>query len=218
MLNFICRSIRLFLAALCLETAGVTLAQGDATASAKSKNAEPLAESIDISYKVTHKVAIKTSMGDVLIGLYGEDAPLSVNNFIAYAKDGFYDGTIFHRVIDGFMIQGGGFNESYTQKATKAAIKNEADNGLKNLAGTLAMARTQVVNSATSQFFINVVDNDFLNYRNSTPRGYGYAVFGKVLEGMDVVEKIKIAPIKPRGAHANAPAETIKIISAIVQE
>lgn len=219
MLNLINRLVRVFLTTLCLAAASIAIAQGSATASPELVSTAPASTApTSTAPKVTHKVAIKTSMGDILIGLYGEDAPLSVDNFIAYTKDGFYDGTIFHRVIDGFMIQGGGFDESYTKKATKAAIKNEAENGLKNITGTLAMARTQVVNSATSQFFINVVDNAFLDYQNSTPRGYGYAVFGRVLEGMDVVEKIKVAPIRPRGAHANAPAATIKMVSAVVQE
>ncbi len=167
---------------------------------------------------VTHKVLFKTSQGDIMIGLYGEQAPLSVENFLKYTSDGFYNGTIFHRVIDGFMIQGGGFDKNYKQKATQAPIKNEATNGLKNSVGTIAMARTNIIHSATSQFFINVVDNPFLDYRNDTPRGYGYAVFGRVLDGMDVVEKIKTTAIKPRGMHANAPAENIDVISAELQE
>jgi len=167
---------------------------------------------------VTHKVLFETSMGNVLVGLYGEDAPISVENFLRYVNDGFYDGTIFHRVMDGFMIQGGGFDINYQKKETHDPIKNEAENGLKNLVGTLAMARTQVINSATSQFFVNVVDNSFLDYTSSTARGYGYAVFGRVLEGMDVVEKIKVVPIQPRGRHPNAPAVAVQIISSAVQE
>lgn len=135
-------------------------------------------------------VLMETSMGNVKLELFEKEAPLSVKNFLAYVDSGFYNGTIFHRVIPGFMIQGGGFNADLKEKSTKAPIKNEATNGLKNTRGTLAMARTAVVDSATAQFFINVVDNDFLNHRNTSMQGYGYAVFGKVLEGMDVVDKI----------------------------
>ncbi|TSK07274.1 MAG: peptidyl-prolyl cis-trans isomerase [Geobacter sp.] len=136
-------------------------------------------------------VLIETNQGNVKVELFQKEAPISVKNFLDYAKSGFYKGTIFHRVIPGFMIQGGGFTQDLEQKPTKAPIKNEAANGLKNERGTLAMARTKVVDSATSQFFINVVDNDALNHRPAAgPMGYGYAVFGKVVEGMDVVDKI----------------------------
>lgn len=136
-------------------------------------------------------VLIETNQGNVKVELFQKEAPISVKNFLDYAKSGFYKGTIFHRVIPGFMIQGGGFTQNLEQKDTKAPIKNEAANGLKNERGTLAMARTNVVDSATAQFFINVVNNDFLNHRPMAgPMGYGYAVFGKVVEGMDVVDKI----------------------------
>ncbi|WP_129125162.1 peptidylprolyl isomerase [Geomonas oryzae] len=136
-------------------------------------------------------VLIETNQGNVKVELFQKEAPISVKNFLDYAKSGFYKGTIFHRVIPGFMIQGGGFTQDLEQKQTKAPIKNEAANGLKNERGTLAMARTNVVDSATAQFFINVVNNDFLNHRPTAgPMGYGYAVFGKVVEGMDVVDKI----------------------------
>lgn len=165
---------------------------------------------------VTNKVLFKTSKGDITIGLYGEAAPISVKNFLDYTKSEFYNGTVFHRVMNGFMIQGGGFDKEYNKKPTQPPIKNEATNGLKNTVGTIAMARTNVIDSATSQFFINVVDNPFLDHRNTTPRGYGYAVFGKVLDGMDAVNQIKAVEIKPRGMHANAPAENIEIISASV--
>jgi len=138
------------------------------------------------------KVKLTTSMGNITLELDKEKAPISVENFLAYVSSGHYDGTIFHRVIDGFMIQGGGMDKTMAQKPTKAPIKNEAANGLKNNIYTVAMARTNVVDSATSQFFINVKDNDFLNY--SGPANYGYAVFGKVVEGTDVVEKIKAVP------------------------
>jgi cyclophilin family peptidyl-prolyl cis-trans isomerase len=129
-------------------------------------------------------------MGDIVAELDAENAPITVENILSYVNDGFYDGTIFHRVIDGFMIQGGGFDDNMEMKETKPPIKNEAGNGLKNLKGTLAMARTGVVDSATAQFFINLVDNGFLDHKNETSAGFGYAVFGKVVEGMDVVEKI----------------------------
>jgi len=135
-------------------------------------------------------VLMETSLGNMKLELFAKEAPISVRNFLDYVNSGFYDGTVYHRVIRGFMIQGGGFTADLNQKQTNQPIKNEADNGLKNLTGTLAMARTMVVDSATSQFFINVVDNGFLNHRDNTPQGYGYAVFGKVIEGMDVVNKI----------------------------
>ena len=136
------------------------------------------------------KATIETSMGSITLELDEVKAPVTVKNFLDYAKAGHYDGTIFHRVIDGFMIQGGGFTKAMDQKPTKAPIKNEAANGLKNARGTIAMARTMIVDSATSQFFINLVDNSFLDYRGPEPRMFGYAVFGKVTDGMDVVDKI----------------------------
>lgn len=135
-------------------------------------------------------VEMKTSLGSIKIELHQDEAPVSVENFLRYADQGFYDGTIFHRVIRGFMVQGGGFDQQDRRKTVGPAIRNEAHNGLKNRAGSLAMARTNVVDSATSQFFINLVDNDFLNHRGTTATAYGYAVFGQVVEGMEVVEKI----------------------------
>jgi peptidyl-prolyl cis-trans isomerase A (cyclophilin A) len=135
-------------------------------------------------------VLMETSLGNVKLELFAREAPISVKNFLDYVNSGFYDGTVFHRVIPKFMVQGGGFTADLNQKKANPPIKNEADNGLKNLPGTLAMARTMVVDSATAQFFINVADNVSLNHRDKTPQGYGYAVFGKVREGMDVVEKI----------------------------
>ena len=137
------------------------------------------------------RVLLKTNQGDILLELDANAAPITVENFINYVKSGFYDGTIFHRVIKNFMIQGGGFTRNFDKKKTRAPIKNEADNGLKNLRGTIAMARTSSPHSATAQFFINVVDNDFLNYSAPTMRGWGYAVFGKVVEGMETVDKIR---------------------------
>lgn len=144
-------------------------------------------------------VMLETSLGNVKIELYENDAPVSVNNFLNYVKSGFYGGTVFHRVIPGFMIQGGGFTADLRQKPTDAPIKNEAGNGLKNERGTLAMARTSIVDSATAQFFINTVNNGFLNQRDTTERGFGYAVFGKVVEGMDVVDKIAAVKTVNRG-------------------
>ena len=135
-------------------------------------------------------VLMETSLGDIKIELFAAEAPISVKNFLDYAAGGFYDGTLYHRVIPNFMIQGGGFTADLKQKKANAPIKNEADNGLKNLRGTIAMARTMVIDSATAQFFINVRDNGFLNHSDKTMKGYGYAVFGKVVEGMDVVDKI----------------------------
>lgn len=139
-------------------------------------------------------VVMKTSMGTVEIELYADKAPVTVANFLSYADKGFYNGTIFHRVIGNFMIQGGGFTPGMRQKSTSSPIKNEADNRIPNSRGTIVMARTQDVHSATSQFFINVVDNGFLDYKASTPAGYGYCVFGRVVSGMDVVDKIKSVP------------------------
>ena len=144
-------------------------------------------------------VVMETSMGSVKMELFEAEAPISVKNFLDYANSGFFNDTIFHRVIANFMIQGGGFTTDFKSKPTKAAIKNEAGNGLKNQRGTLAMARTGVVDSATAQFFINVVNNDFLNQRDKTPQGFGYAVFGKVVEGMDVVDKIAAVKTVVRG-------------------
>jgi cyclophilin family peptidyl-prolyl cis-trans isomerase len=140
------------------------------------------------------QVDIKTSQGTIRLELYPAKAPKSVENFLQYAKDGHYNGTIFHRVIKDFMIQGGGFDKNMSQKSTRGQIKNESTNGLKNDIGTVAMARTSVRDSATSQFFINTKNNDFLNYSGETPQGYGYAVFGKVVSGMDVVMKINETP------------------------
>ncbi len=140
------------------------------------------------------KVKLQTNMGDIIIELYSDKAPNSVNNFLSYVKSGFYDGTIFHRVISNFMIQGGGFSQDYKKKDTRGPIKNEADNGLSNKQGTIAMARTSDPHSATAQFFINVVDNSFLNFRSKTSQGWGYTVFGKVIQGMDVADEMRKTP------------------------
>lgn len=157
-------------------------------------------------------VLMETTAGNIKIELYEDKAPESVSNFLQYVDSGHYNGTIFHRVIDGFMIQGGGMTKDMAQKSTKAPIKNEADNGLKNERGTLAMARTSDVNSATSQFFINVANNKALDFTAKTPQGYGYCVFGRVIEGMDVVDKIKNAKTGSKQGHQNVPLETIEIV------
>ncbi|RLV59345.1 peptidyl-prolyl cis-trans isomerase [Parashewanella curva] len=156
-------------------------------------------------------ITLHTNFGDIKIKLNHEKAPITAANFESYVKDGFFDGTIFHRVIDGFMIQGGGFTEDMQQKTTKEAIQNEANNGLSNKKGTLAMARTQAPHSASSQFFINVKDNDFLDFKSETLQGWGYCVFGEVVEGMDVVEKIKNVATGTKGMHADVPLEAVII-------
>ena len=157
------------------------------------------------------KVTMDTSMGTITIELDDEKAPETVANFVRYAQDGHYDGTIFHRVIDGFMIQGGGFTKDMNQKETRGPIRNEAMNGLKNLRGTIAMARTMVVDSATSQFFINLVDNAFLDFQAPTQQGFGYAVFGKVTDGMEVVDQIAKVKTGFAGPHQNVPEEAVVI-------
>ena len=163
-------------------------------------------------------VELETTMGNIVIELNQERAPNTVANFLEYVKSGHYDGTIFHRVIDGFMIQGGGMDANMTEKSTNAPIQNEADNGLKNEVGTIAMARTSDPHSATAQFFINVKDNSFLNFSGKNPQGWGYAVFGKVTEGMDIVNKIKGVPTGKYGFHADVPTTPVVITHAKVIE
>ena len=157
-------------------------------------------------------VLLSTSLGEIKIELYDKEAPETVSNFLGYVNDGFFDGTIFHRVIAGFMIQGGGFTPDMQQKSTKPPIKNEAANGLKNELGTIAMARTNVVDSATSQFFINVKDNDFLNHQGQA--NFGYCVFGKVVEGLDVVHQIEAVATGRSGMHDDVPVTPVVIQSA----
>ncbi len=159
-------------------------------------------------------VKLNTSLGAIVLELDAEKAPVTVANFLQYAKSGFYNGTIFHRVIDGFMIQGGGMEPGMAQKETLDPIKNEADNGLANKAYTIAMARTPNPHSASSQFFINVADNDFLNFSAPTAQGYGYCVFGKVVEGQDVVDAIKKVKTGRKGGHQDVPVEDVVIESA----
>lgn len=161
-------------------------------------------------------IKLETSMGDIVLELDAEKAPKTAANFVQYVEDGFYDGTIFHRVIDGFMVQGGGFDASMVQKPTRDEIENEADNGLKNLKYTIAMARTMAPHSASSQFFINVNDNHFLNHSGKTMQGWGYCVFGKVVEGTEVVDKIKGVATGTYGFHENVPTEPVTIIKATV--
>ncbi|ACS86439.1 peptidylprolyl isomerase B [Musicola paradisiaca] len=163
-------------------------------------------------------ITFHTNHGDIVITTFADKAPVTVENFLNYCRSGFYDNTIFHRVINGFMIQGGGFAPGMEQKATKASIKNEANNGLKNNRGTLAMARTNDPHSATAQFFINVVDNDFLNFRAENANGWGYCVFAEVTEGLDVVDKIKAVATGRSGMHQDVPKEDVIVTKVTVSE
>ena len=176
-------------------------------------------DSVAAAGKGNPMVVLSTSMGDIKVELYSDKAPVTVKNFLDYVKAGYYDGTIFHRVIPGFMIQGGGLTADMQDKheGQRAPIKNESDNGLKNENGTLAMARTSVPDSATSQFFINVKDNAFLN-KDNAPDKVGYAVFGKVVEGMDVVKKIEQVKTTTKGPHQNVPVDAVVIKSAKIVE
>jgi peptidyl-prolyl cis-trans isomerase B (cyclophilin B) len=166
----------------------------------------------------TVTVRMQTNKGTIVLQLDAEKAPETVANFVEYAKSGFYDGTIFHRVIPAFMIQGGGFQPGMTQKATRAPIKNEADNGLKNDLGTIAMARTSDPHSATAQFFINTKDNAFLNHKAPNAQGWGYCVFGKVTEGMEVVQEIEKVATGARGGHQDVPKDDVVIEKVTVEE
>lgn len=155
------------------------------------------------------KIKIETTMGDITLELDAKNAPISTENFLSYAKEGFYDGTIFHRIIPNFMVQGGGMKPDMSEKETKATIKNEANNGLLNDRGTVAMARTNEPHSASSQFFVNVKDNAFLNFKSEDMQGWGYAVFGKVTDGMDIVDKIVAMERGNMGYHQDVPTESI---------
>lgn len=163
-------------------------------------------------------VTLHTNFGKITLSLNAEKAPKTVENFMTYAKEGFYDGTIFHRVINGFMIQGGGMEPGMRQKETHEPVANEANNGLENKVGTIAMARTNDPHSATAQFFINVNNNEFLNFRSETPDGWGYCVFGEVTEGMDIVEKIKGVATGSQGFHQDVPVEDVVIEKVEVSE
>ena len=153
-------------------------------------------------------------MGDIVVELDSDKAPVTAENFLQYVRDGFYDNTVFHRVINGFMVQGGGFEPGMKQKTTRATIENEAANGLRNDAYTVAMARTSDPHSATAQFFFNVVNNNFLNFRSASADGYGYCVFGKIVEGRDVVDKIKAVATGNRGGHQDVPTQDVVIVKA----
>jgi cyclophilin family peptidyl-prolyl cis-trans isomerase len=166
-----------------------------------------------VAWAANPVVEMTTSMGTVRIEIFADKAPKSAENFLQYVRDRFYDGTVFHRVIPGFMVQGGGFTPDMEQKKTREPIQNEAQNGLKNTVGTLAMARTPHPHSATAQFFINVADNAFLDFTSPTQQGFGYAVFGRVTQGMDVVNKIVAVPTLNRGGHQNVPAKPVVIQS-----
>ena len=161
-------------------------------------------------------ILFETTLGNITIELFETDAPKTTTNFKQYVEDGFYEGTIFHRVIDGFMIQGGGFEPGMIQKDTRDPISNEASNGLSNNRGTIAMARTMDPHSATAQFFINVTDNDFLNFRSETPDGFGYCVFGRVFDGLDVVDAIKAVETTHRAGHSDVPKDDVIINQASI--
>ena len=187
------------------------------SAASPTASAVPTDNSNEPEDAMTVEVKLTTNMGDITLELDKEKAPNTVANFVEYVEAGHYDGLIFHRVIDNFMVQGGGYDSSYVQRSTRASIENEADNGLKNNDGTVAMARTNDPHSASSQFFINVKDNDFLNHSSKSPQGWGYAVFGKVTGGMDVVEKIKQLPTGSGGPFgSDVPREPVIIQSASV--
>jgi cyclophilin family peptidyl-prolyl cis-trans isomerase len=160
------------------------------------------------------RVELKTNLGVIQLELYPDKAPITVENFLSYVNSGFYNGTIFHRVIPNFMVQGGGFTPGMNEKSTKSPIKNEAGNRLANSKGTIAMARTSEINSATSEFFINVVNNDYLNHRNNSPAGFGYCVFGRVIKGMDVVGKIAVTQTHSVPPYENVPVKDVVVISA----
>jgi len=200
------RSI-LMAAAMAAALAGTGCRRADHTAAA------PAPKPAAATTAAIPAVIIETSAGTIKAELWPDKAPATVKNFLAYADDKHYDGTIFHRVIAGFMIQGGGFDAAMGEKPTRAPVKNEARSDVRNERGTLAMARTMVVDSATAQFFINLVDNGFLNHQNETPRGFGYCVFGKVTEGMDVVDKIAAVATGNRGQFENVPTEPALIKS-----
>jgi cyclophilin family peptidyl-prolyl cis-trans isomerase len=194
-----------------------TLAFAGAALADEAKPAASKAEAKPAAAKPAEnpRVLIKTSMGDITVELFQKEAPVTVKNFLDYVDEKFYDGTIFHRVINGFMIQGGGFDKTLRQKATRNPIENEATNGMKNKRGTLAMARTMDPHSATSQFFINVVDNPSLDFTSPADgRSWGYAVFGRVVDGMDVVDAIKAVPTGMKNGMADVPETPVEILSA----
>lgn len=189
------------------------------TAKPATKEKEAKTETKTSGDKMSNPIIkMETNKGTITIELDAEKAPLSAENMVKYVKDSFFDGLIFHRVIPGFMIQGGGMNPDMSEKGNKTPIKNEANNGLKNDRGTLAMARTNDPHSATSQFFINLKDNDFLNHSSETPQGWGYAVFGKVTEGMDIVDEIAKVKTGNHGMHGDVPLESVVINKMTIAE
>ena len=202
--------ISTFLFALLLGTTLATTGCGAKEPGKQTVSTEPAA-----GQPANPKVLIETSKGNITIELFAGKAPASVENFLSHVKTGFYDGTVFHRVIPGFMIQGGGMLPDMTEKSRGAPIRNEANNGLKNLRGTLAMARTNDPNSAAAQFFINVEDNDFLDYTSATAQGYGYCVFGMVTNGREVVDSIRKVRTGMRAGHQDVPAENVVIEKAV---
>ena len=190
-----------------------------ATTTATATNTEQLTDKKETGDTMSNPIIkMETSKGTMTIELDAEKAPKSAANFVEYVKDGFYDGLIFHRVIPNFMVQGGGMNPDMSEKANKMPIKNEANNGLKNDRGTLAMARTNDPHSATSQFFVNLKDNDFLNHTSESPAGWGYAVFGKVTEGLEVIDEIAKVQTGNKGHHGDVPVEAVTIIKATLAE
>lgn len=198
-----------------LDPALVDQALVEQPAADQSANSETATALEDPATPVRIKLA--TNLGDIILELYPAKAPVTVENFVGYVHDGFYDGTVFHRVIPGFMAQGGGFTVNLDQKPTRAPIQNEADNHLKNLQGTIAMARTSDPHSATAQFFINLIDNPFLDHKNKSMSGWGYTVFGRVVAGMGTVNKMAKIPTGSRGMFSSdVPHETIQIIKAVV--
>jgi cyclophilin family peptidyl-prolyl cis-trans isomerase len=192
--------------------AGVALAQAE-EGEKKTMTEKPAAPPEEPAAETAPRILIETSQGTMVAELWPDKAPITVENFLAYVDAGFFDGTIFHRVIDGFMIQGGGFTPDMKQKKTKPPVKNEARADTPNERGTLAMARTSVVDSATAQFFINLKDNAFLNHRDKSDRGYGYAVFGKLVSGEDVLDRIGKVATTRKGHYADVPVETVLIKS-----
>jgi peptidyl-prolyl cis-trans isomerase A (cyclophilin A) len=203
----------------CLQAAGIAVGAMCAMAvqaQATTAPEAPASAAAPAAPVASHKVRLATSMGDITLELYKDKAPKTVDNFVQYVKAGHYDGTIFHRVIPNFMIQGGGMKADFSEKATRAPIQLESRNGLSNVKGSVAMARTMVPNSATAQFFINVNDNTFLDQPNARD-GEGYAVFGKVIAGMDVVEKIKEVQTQAKGPHQNVPVQAVIIKKATLE-
>ncbi|HCE44950.1 MAG TPA: peptidylprolyl isomerase [Lentisphaeria bacterium] len=185
----------------------------------KVNEPEPSPSKVEIKQvapKDIRKVTLKTSLGDIVVELDEKAAPLTTKNFLAYVEKGHYRGTVFHRVINGFMIQGGGFDESFKKLQTMPPVKNEADNGLKNARGTISMARTPDINSASDQFFINLADNKPLDHRDASSNGFGYCVFGKVISGMEVVDRIAKVKTGSKGMHRDVPVENIVIKDAVL--